>query len=54
MSIIIYFTLPVVDGKIPICVLEDSVVIGWTHADAPSDVEYSVWCFVEKRENESE
>jgi hypothetical protein len=54
MSTIIYFALPLADGKIPICVLEDNVVIGWTYAENPSDVEYRAWCFVEERENEAQ
>jgi hypothetical protein len=49
MSTIIYFIFPAREGAVPICVLEDNVVIGWTSADNPSDVEYRVWDYVEKR-----
>ena len=53
MSRILYFTLEQQeDGQVPICVLEDGEVLGWTSTKNPSDVEYAAWSFVEKIESE--
>ena len=51
---VIYFTFPLQEGIIPICVVEDGEVIGWTSSESMSDVEYSVWDFVEKLQDSSE
>lgn len=53
MTHIIWFALErQPDGTIPICVMENDKVLGWTETRAPSDMEYAAYRFVESLEQE--